>query len=109
MEQAVQEKEEFERILRVQKDTEEQEKAGKYQRMNTLVKHQEELTTQIMMNAEVRKKNRMDFLNEGSRARQQMEADRLKLEAIKSQKLQTLHNAGVPQKYTVDLENKQFT
>ena len=93
----------------MQKDTEEQEKVGKHQRMNTLVKHQEELTTQIMMNAEVRKKNRMDFLNEGSRARQQMEADRLKLEAIKSHKLGTLHSAGVPEKYTVDLANKKFS
>ena len=36
--------------------------------------HQEELTTQILMNGEVRKKNRMDFLNEGSRARQQVHA-----------------------------------
>ena len=42
--------------------------------MNTLKNHQEELTTQILMNGEVRKKNRMDFLNEGSRARQQVHA-----------------------------------
>ena len=69
--------------------------------------HQEELTTQILMNGEVRKKNRMDFLNEGSRARQQMEADRLKLEAIKSHKLGSLHSQGVPEKYTVDLSNKK--
>ena len=71
--------------------------------------HQEELTTQILMNGEVRKKNRMDFLNEGSRARQQMEADRLKLEAIKSHKLGSLHSMGVPEKYTVDLSNKKFS
>ena len=31
------------------------------------------------MNGEVRKKNRMDFLNEGSRARQQMEVGGLTL------------------------------
>ena len=36
-------------------------------------------------------------------------AGRLKLEGIKSAKLQSLHSAGVPQKYTVDLQNKRFT
>ena len=39
----------------------------------------EELQAQILMNAEVRKKNRMDFLNEGSRARQQIEVRGLTL------------------------------
>ena len=46
----------------------------KYARVDKLKMHQEELTTQILMNGEVRKKNRMDFLNEGSRARQQVHA-----------------------------------
>jgi len=109
MEQAVQEKEEFGRILRVQKETTQAEESIKQARVDTLKMHQEELTTQILMNGEVRKKNRMDFLNEGSRARQQMEADRLKLEAIKSHKLGSLHSQGVPEKYTVDLSNKKFS
>jgi len=109
MEQAVQEKEEFGRILRVQKETTMAEETVKYARVDKLKMHQEELTTQILMNGEVRKKNRMDFLNEGSRARQQMEADRLKLEAIKSHKLGSLHSLGVPEKYTVDLSNKKFS
>merc|ERR1719247_1283221 len=109
MEQAVQEKEEFDRILRVQKETTQAEEASKIKRVTTLKNHQEELTTQILMNAEVRKKNRMDFLNEGSRGRQQMEADRLKLEAIKTQKLSTLAKAGVPGKYMVDLDKKKFS
>merc|ERR1711865_60070 len=68
MEQAVQEKEEFGRILRVQKETTMAEETVKYARVDKLKMHQEELTTQILMNGEVRKKNRMDFLNEGSRA-----------------------------------------
>ena len=38
-----------------------------------------------------------------------MEADRLKLEAIKSHKLGSLHSQGVPEKYTVDLSNKKFS
>ena len=35
--------------------------------------------------------------------------DRLKLEAIKSHKLGSLHSQGVPEKYTVDLSNKKFS
>ncbi len=37
-----------------------------------------------------------------------MEAGRLKLEGIKSDKLSALTSAGVPNKYTVDLANKKF-
>ena len=59
--------------------------------------------------AQVRKKNRMDFLDEGVQQRARMEAGRLKLEGIKSDKLRVLQNAGVPDKYTVDLSNKKFT
>ena len=59
--------------------------------------------------AQVRKKNRMDFLAEGVQQRARMEAGRLKLEGIKSDKLRVLQNAGVPDKYTVDLSNKKFT
>jgi len=109
MEQAVQEKEEFARILRVQKETTVAEEALKMRRESTLHNHQSELTTQIMMNNEVRKKNRMDFLDEGRNMSTQKESDRLKLEAIKAHKIQSLHVAGVPQKYTVDLEKKRFS
>ena len=71
--------------------------------------HMEELQAQILMNAEVRKKNRMEFLDEGVQQRTRMEADRLKLESIKREKLTKLQSAGVPAKYTVDLANKKFT
>ena len=83
--------------------------ASKAKKAHANKEHMEELQAQILMNAEVRKKNRMDFLDEGVQARQRMEAGRLKLESIKADKLATLTGAGVPQKYTVDLANKKFT
>ena len=61
------------------------------------------------MNAEIRKQMRMDFLTDGENKRAQMEQERMKLEAIKSHKLAQLASVGVPPKYTVDLQNKQFT
>ena len=45
---------------------------------------------------------------EGELERARMEAGRLKLEGIKSEKLKSLQSAGVPAKYTVDLANKKF-
>ena len=109
IEQAQQEKEEFDRILRVQREAEEVEHHGKTKKLMAAHEHMEELQAQILMNAEVRKKNRMDFLDEGVQQRARMEAGRLKLEGIKSEKLKSLQGAGVPAKYTVDLANKKFT
>ena len=109
IEQAQQEKEEFDRILRVQREAEEIERGSKTKKLYAAHEHMEELQAQILMNAEVRKKNRMDFLDEGVQQRARMEAGRLKLEAIKSEKLRSLTTAGVPQKYSVDLANKKFT
>merc|ERR1719446_474557 len=109
IEQAQQEKEEFDRILRVQREAEELEQASKSKKLYAAREHMSELQAQILMNAEVRKKNRMEFLDEGVQQRARMEAGRLKLEGIKSEKLKSLTSAGVPAKYTVDLANKKFT
>ena len=109
IEQAQQEKEEFDRILRVQREAESAEATAKSKKLHASQEHMMELQAQILMNAEVRKKNRMDFLDEGVQQRANMEAGRLKLESIKADKLRTLTTAGVPNKYTVDLANKKFT
>lgn len=109
IEQAQQEKEEFDRILRVQREAEEMEQMSKVKKLHAAKEHMSELQAQILMNAEVRKKNRMEFLDEGVQQRARMEAGRLKLEGIKSEKLSMLTSAGVPEKYTVDLANKKFT
>ena len=109
IEQAQQEKEEFDRILRVQREAEAGEAAAKSKKSHAAAEHMLELQAQILMNAEVRKKNRMDFLDEGVQQRANMEAGRLKLETIKADKLASLTGAGVPQHYLHDLANKKFT
>ena len=109
IEQAQQEKEEFDRILRVQREAANLEASGNLKKNVAARDHMEELQAQILMNAEVRKKNRMDFLDEGVSQRSKMESDRLKLESIKADKLATLERIGVPEKYTVDLASKRFS
>ena len=93
----------------MQREAEEVEHSAKSKKLHAAHEHMEELQAQILMNAEVRKKNRMDFLDEGVQQRARQEAGRLKLEGIKSEKLKSLMVAGVPDKYTVDLANKKFT
>jgi hypothetical protein len=108
IEQAQQEKEEFGRILHVQSEADVDDKTQRTRQLGELQKYQAELKAQIKMNAERRKKNRLDFLTEGEESRAQMGVDRLKLESIKAEKLSSLHKVGVPSKYTVDLHNKRF-
>jgi len=109
IEQAQQEKEEFDRILRVQREAESVEHETRARKGEASREHMHELQAQILMNAEVRKKNRMEFLDEGVQQRAAMESGRLKLEGIKSEKLGLLTSAGVPEKYRVDLANKKFS
>jgi hypothetical protein len=108
IEQAQQEKEEFGRILHVQSEADVDDKTQRTRQLGELQKYQAELKAQIKMNAERRKKNRLDFLTEGEKTCAQMDADRLMLESIKAEKLASLHKVGVPSKYTVDLHNKRF-
>mmetsp|Transcript_15678 Transcript_15678/g.42993 ORF Transcript_15678/g.42993 Transcript_15678/m.42993 type:complete len:514 (+) Transcript_15678:255-1796(+) len=109
IELAQQEREDFGRILRVQSEADSDDRMRRTRQLEVLSQHQDDLKVQIKMNAERRKKNRLDFLTEGEETRAQMDADRIKLESIKAEKLEALHRAGVPSKYTVDLQSKRFT
>eukprot|EP00967_Tisochrysis_lutea_P157143 scaffold318259_cov28-Tisochrysis_lutea.AAC.4 len=100
IELAQQEREDFGRILRVQSEADSDDRMRRTRQLEVLSQHQDDLKVQIKMNAERRKKNRLDFLTEGEETRAQMDADRIKLESIKAEKLEALHRAGVPSKYT---------
>ena len=54
---------------------------------------------QIGINAEQRKQDRLDYLEEGRKVRQRIEDERLKVERIKGQKLQGLKDIGIADKY----------
>lgn len=63
---------------------------------------------QIGMNEEVKKQNRLDYLEEGRKVRQRIEDERLKVERIKAQKLQGLVDLGIEDKYQADLSKKRI-
>ena len=51
------------------------------------------------MNGEVKKQNRLDYLEEGRKVRQRIEEERLKVERIKKSKLDGLVGLGIEDKY----------
>ena len=63
---------------------------------------------QIEKNGEVRKQDRLDYLEEGKRVRQKLEDDRLKVEAIKQQKLKGIQDLGIHPKYQTELAKKKI-
>ena len=63
---------------------------------------------QISINAEKKKQDRLDYLEEGRKVRQRIEDERLKVEGIKAQKLQGLKDIGIAEKYQADLSKKRI-
>ena len=63
---------------------------------------------QIGINAELKKQERLDYLEEGRKVRQKIEDERLKVEGIKAQKLQGLREIGIADKYQADLSKKRI-
>ena len=51
---------------------------------------------------------RLDYLEEGKKVRQELEEDRLKVEGIKQRKLNELQSLGVEQKYQYELAKKKI-
>lgn len=60
------------------------------------------------MNAEVKKQERLDYLEEGRKVRQRIEDERLKVEGIKKAKLMSLQEIGIAEKYQADLAKKRI-
>ena len=51
------------------------------------------------MNDEVKKQGRLDYLEEGRKVRQRIEDERLKVERIKKEKLASIVDLGIADKY----------
>ena len=60
------------------------------------------------MNGEVKKQERLDYLEEGRKVRQRIEDERLKVERIKKAKLDGLVGLGIEGKYQADLAKKRI-
>lgn len=73
-----------------------------------LKKHSQQLRTQIQVNDEKSKQDRLDYLEEGRKVRQKIDEERRKIEAIKMKKLNELNELNIPEKYTAELAKKKI-
>lgn len=108
-EQAQQEREEFMRIIRSQKEEAEKERQIELEKKNILKNHSHQLRTQIIQNEEVKKQERLDYLEEGRRVRQNLENEKKRLEQIKGDKLKEIQSLGISEKYQADLAKKKIS
>jgi hypothetical protein len=108
-EQAKQEREEFMRIIRSQKEDAEKDRQIEEEKKSILHQHSHQLRTQIIQNEEYKKQDRLDYLEEGRRVRQNLENERKRLEQIKHNKLSELQHLGISDKYQADLSRKKIT
>ena len=99
IQQAREEKVEFDRLVSVQIAQEEDERARAEAERDRLDRHAKELRNQIEAAHEKKAQERRDCLEEGSLVRAQLEAERKRLEAIRVSKLDLLRKAGVPEKH----------
>mmetsp|Transcript_48018 Transcript_48018/g.153922 ORF Transcript_48018/g.153922 Transcript_48018/m.153922 type:complete len:524 (+) Transcript_48018:49-1620(+) len=105
---ARQEKQEFQRIIdgQRQKEMEDLQIAKGQQAIRD--HHKMELQSQIQLNEEERMAMRKAYLEEGRLQREKLEAERLRLESVKSRKLNELDTVGVPSKYQAELSRKKI-
>lgn len=106
-EQASQEKEEFERIIAVQKMAEEAERAKREADMEMRRKNAAALAKQIAEVEEARKKGRRDFLEEGAHLKMERREREATIDSIRTRKLRELESLDVPKQYRSEMMKKK--
>lgn len=106
-EQARAEQEDFYRVIAAQREQEEEEQQHAYQATLVRKNHKSEILNQIAQNEEKKKKERVEYLEEGDKLRQQHSEEQRRMERIKARKLDELAVMGVPGKYRAELERKK--
>lgn len=71
--------------------------------------HANTLRQQIAQNDEVKKQERLDYLEEGKRTRAKIDEDRNKILRIKENKLNQMYSHKIPEKYTIELKTKKVS
>ena len=75
-------------------------------RKQALIDHSHKIRGQIATNEEVKKQERLDFLEEGRRVREKVDMERDKIKAIQQAKIQELKDAGIDNKYLYEINKK---
>merc|ERR1711988_865980 len=97
------ERDEFDRIVHVQREAEAVEVEKEEQMMEARYKHRRDVQEQISKNEAKRRQERLDYLEEGRKLRKEIDKEKNHLNGIKDRKIHEMRDAGVPEKYLTGL------
>merc|ERR1712100_926147 len=98
------EREEFDRIVQVQREAEAVETEKEKTMMDARYKHRRDVQEQIGKNEGMRRQERLDYLEEGRKLRKEIEKEKNHLNDIKDRKIKEMHVSGVPDKSLTELQ-----
>ncbi|XP_052804822.1 cilia- and flagella-associated protein 45-like isoform X2 [Mya arenaria] len=104
--QAQRERNEFERVLRAQKELVEKERREEQEAKKKRHGHADDVRAQIREKEQVRISERNAFFEEGVKLDEEARARRAKLEDVKKKKLEHLRAAGIPDRYVTHVAHK---
>ncbi|KAK7806048.1 hypothetical protein U0070_004756 [Myodes glareolus] len=104
--QVQRDRDEFERILRAQREQIEKEKLEQEKKAMGCLQHANELRWQVRENQQKQVQNRLATFEEGRRLKEEAQKRRERIEDIKKQKLEELRATGLPEKYCIEAERK---
>merc|ERR1712028_118300 len=97
------ERNEFDRILKVQRDAAAVEEEKECQKQEAKVEWRNDLIKQIDKNSAEARQGRLAYLEEGRKLRKEIQKEKGHLERIKDRKIQELSQMGIPDKYLIEL------
>ncbi|XP_042537937.1 cilia- and flagella-associated protein 45 [Dipodomys spectabilis] len=104
--QVQRDRDEFERILRAQREQIEKERLEEEKRATERLQHANELRRQVRENQQKQVQSRIATFEEGRRLKEEAQKRRERIEDIKKKKLEDLRATGLPEKYCVEAERK---
>lgn len=92
--------------IQKQKQIEAQEKKIEEEKRQALIDHSHKVRAQIANNEQNKKQERLDYLEEGRKVRENIQNERVKIQQIQGAKLDELKKLGIDNKYMYELQKK---
>lgn len=105
-EQARVEREDYMHQIQKQKQVELQERKVEEDRKQALIDHSFKIRGQIAINEDLKKQDRLDFLEQGRKVREKIDMEREKIKDIQQAKIEELKEAGIDNKYLYEINKK---
>ncbi|XP_004858801.1 cilia- and flagella-associated protein 45 isoform X1 [Heterocephalus glaber] len=104
--QVQRDRDEFERILRAQREQMEKERLEEEKKATGRLQHANELRRQVRENQQRLVQNRIATFEEGQRLEEEAQKQQERIKDIKRKKLEELRASGLPEKYCIEAERK---